>query len=137
MDKIPPERRSENMRRIKSGDTSPEMLVRRTVHGMGYRFRLHGRNLPGKPDLVFAGRRKVIFVNGCFWHCHEDPECKIARLPKSNRDYWLPKLERNKHRDAENIKALKEDAWEVLTVWECETVDREFLKSTLTEFLDS
>lgn len=137
MDKISAEQRSENMRRIRSEDTSPEMLVRRTVHGLGYRYRLHGQDLPGKPDLVFAGRRKVIFVNGCFWHGHEDPGCPIVRLPKSNPDYWLPKLERNKERDVANRAALKKANWDVLTVWECETRDSDTLAKTIRKFLGS
>jgi len=96
--------RSDIMRAVKSKDTTPEMVVRRLIHGIGYRYRLHGKELPGKPDLVFAGRRKVIFVDGCFWHGHD---CKRgARQPKANGDYWKPKIARNVQRDADNLVAL-------------------------------
>src|SRR5262245_61421886 len=101
MDKLTPKRRSENMRRIRSRDMEPELIVRRLVHGMGYRYRLHVKKFPGSPDIVFSRLRKVIFVHGCFWHQHEDPRCKISRMPKSNLDYWKPKLERNHARDIE------------------------------------
>lgn len=110
--------RSNNMQAIKSTDSAPEMTVRRIIHGMGYRYRLHAKHLPGKPDLVFGPRRKVIFVHGCFWHQHA--ECKV-RPPKSNSAYWIPKLARNQARDAAARSALAEDGWDVLTVWECET----------------
>lgn len=109
--------RSENMRRIKSRDTNPEMIVRRLVHAMGYRYRLHRTDLPGKPDMVFAARRKVIFVHGCFWHSHG---CKLSHVPKSNADYWTPKFERNKIRDAAHDVALKSLGWKRLLIWECE-----------------
>ena len=120
-DKITPARRSENMRRIKSKGMKPEMVVRRLVHGLGYRYRLHRKDLPGKPDLVFGPRRSVIFVHGCFWHQHE--ACKDGRLPASNEDYWLPKLARNVERDKEKALALQEAGWRVLAVWECEARD--------------
>ena len=109
------------MRRIRSKGMKPEMMVRRLVHGLGYRYRLHGGKLPGRPDLVFAKRRKVIFVHGCFWHQHKN--CAISRLPKSNQDYWLPKMERNKMRDAQNKVQLRKLGWKCLVVWECETAD--------------
>ncbi|MDB5586885.1 MAG: hypothetical protein JWP26_1855 [Devosia sp.] len=128
--------RSDIMRAVKSKDTTPEMVVRRLIHGMGYRYRLHGKDLPGKPDLVFAGRRKVIFVNGCFWHGHN---CKRgARQPKANGDYWKAKIARNVHRDAGNIVALVRAGWRVVTIWECETkvADRPALAAKLREFLD-
>ena len=102
MDTLSKAQRSERMSRVRGKDTKPELLVRRLVHGMGYRYRLHRRDLPGTPDLVFPGRRKVIFVHGCFWHRHPDPACKLARLPKSRTDFWLPKLEGNRARDIEN-----------------------------------
>lgn len=135
MDKLTPERRSENMRRIKSKDMKPELLVRRLVHGLGYRYRLHKKDLPGKPDLVFGPRKKVIFVHGCFWHGHERTGCLDARRPKSNTDYWNPKLTRNKERDAERIAALQADGWEVLVIWECETKDTKDLQARLQRFL--
>lgn len=137
MDKISKERRSDNMRRIRSGNTKPEMEVRRLVYGMGYRYRLHRKELPGKPDLVFAGRRKAIFVHGCFWHQHPDSRCVDARLPKSNKDYWLPKLRRNQKRDKEAQKALTERGWDWAVIWECETKDREWLARRVTSFLES
>lgn len=135
MDKLTPERRSENMRRIKSKDMKPELLVRRLVHGLGYRYRLHRKDLPGKPDLVFGLKRKVIFVHGCFWHGHEREGCLDARRPKSNTGYWNPKLTRNKERDAERISALQADRWDVLVIWECETTDSKALRIRLRQFL--
>ena len=119
-DKIPEERRSWNMSRIRSKGMKPEMVVRRLIHSMGYRYRLHRKDLPGKPDLVFGPSRKVIFVHGCFWHQHEDPSCKIARIPKTKLDYWMPKLRRNVERDHEHQAQLKEQGWHVLVLWECE-----------------
>ncbi|MCH8195520.1 MAG: DNA mismatch endonuclease Vsr, partial [Chloroflexi bacterium] len=102
---------------------------------LGYRYRLHVRRLPGRPDLVFKGKRKAIFVHGCFWHQHPDPSCADARIPKSNVDYWLPKLRRNAERDFENIRALNEEEWRVLVIWECETRDFHNLESRLDAFL--
>jgi DNA mismatch endonuclease (patch repair protein) len=109
------------MRHIRSRGMLPELAVRSLVHRMGYRFRLHRKDLPGKPDLVFVSRRRVIFVHGCFWHSHQD--CKTAHVPKSNLEYWLPKLQRNQARDRENLKALQAIGWKPLVIWECETVD--------------
>ena len=107
---------------IRSKGMKPELTVRRMLHAMGYRYRLHHRNLPGKPDLVFPARRKIIFVHGCFWHQHQrlDKACRIGRQPKSNREYWLPKLKRNIARDAEQQVALRKLGWDVLVIWECE-----------------
>lgn len=135
MDHLTPERRSENMRRIKSHSTKPEMVVRRLVHGLGFRYRLHRKELPGKPDLVFRPKRKVIFVHGCFWHGHEREGCVDARRPKSNRGYWNPKLARNKKRDAERIVELKKLGWKTLTIWECETQGISLLEKRLQKFL--
>lgn len=123
------------MSRVRSRDTKPELLVRRLVHGMGYRYRLHRRDLPGKPDLVFGPRRKVILVHGCFWHGHEDPACKLARAPKSRQEFWGPKLQRNRERDAEVERRLNESGWEVLTLWECELGDRAGLERRVRTFL--
>lgn len=123
------------MAQIKSANTKPEMTVRRLLHRLGYRFRLHRRDLPGKPDLVFASRRKVIFVHGCFWHQHEREECLDGRKPKSNSAYWGPKLERNVQRDSENCRRLMEAGWDVLVVWECEVSQVDTLQSSLTAFL--
>jgi len=135
MDKLTPERRSENMRRIKSKDMKPELAVRRLAHRLGHRFRIHGKDLPGKPDLVFGPKRMVIFVHGCFWHGHELKGCLDARKPKSNTGYWNPKLERNKERDAERIVALEAAGWKVLIIWECETKDLAKVEKRLKKFL--
>ncbi len=125
------------MARVKGKDTAPEMIVRRLVHAMGRRFRLHRRDLPGTPDLVFPGPRKVIFVHGCFWHRHPDSACKLARLPKSRLDFWLPKLERNRVRDMENQEKLKLLGWDSLVVWECELRDQASLKDKIQAFLST
>lgn len=124
--------RSANMRAIRSKDMQPELKVRSLVHKLGYRFRLHRKDLPGKPDLVFGPRRKVIFVHGCFWHSHT---CKAAHIPKSNQEYWGPKLERNKIRDGRNIEALEANGWRALVIWECEARDEGGLKKRVTAFL--
>ena len=124
--------RSENMRAIRSKNTLPELAVRSLVHKLGYRFRLHRSDLPGKPDLVFPGRHKVMFVHGCFWHSHG---CKKGLVPKSNRDFWLPKLRRNKERDRENLKALAQLDWEALEIWQCELKDSRTLVKRVERFL--
>lgn len=111
-----------------------EMVVRRLVHGLGFRYRLHNADLPGKPDLVFRSRKKVIFVHGCFWHRHAN--CKLARLPKSKLDFWLPKLQTNKERDKRNQKALTKMEWNYLVVWECELNDLKSLKKRIITFLN-
>jgi DNA mismatch endonuclease (patch repair protein) len=121
MDKLTAERRSANMSRIRSKDTAPELLLRQLLHRCGYRFRLHRKGLPGKPDLAFPARRKVIFVHGCFWHQH--PGCREGRVPGSRQDYWEPKLKRNLERDAAARAALKEQGWQALVLWECELKD--------------
>lgn len=131
-DRISKERRSENMRRIKSKDMKPEMIVRQIVHSMGYRYRLHRRDLPGKPDLVFGPKRKVIFVHGCFWHQHT---CRDGRIPETRRDYWEPKLLRNVQRDLEAMRKLEEADWNVLVIWECDTKDIERVSKSLQIFL--
>jgi DNA mismatch endonuclease (patch repair protein) len=109
--------RSENMRAIRGKDTQPELVVRRLIHRLGYRFRLHRKDLPGKPDLVFPSRYKLIFVHGCFWHSHA---CKQGLIPNSNRDFWLPKLSKNSARDDRNTKTLAGEGWNVLVIWQCE-----------------
>jgi DNA mismatch endonuclease (patch repair protein) len=131
-DKLTPERRSANMARIRAKDTKPEMIVRRMVHALGARYRLHRKELPGKPDLVFGPRRKVIFVHGCFWHQHS---CRAGRIPSSRRDYWEPKLKRNSERDAEACAALEAAGWQVLVIWECSIKDKEALEQRLRGFL--
>ncbi len=127
--------RSENMRRIRGKDTEPEWIVRRLVYALGVRYRLHRKDLPGKPDLAFIGKRKLIFVHGCFWHQHPEPSCKIARLPKSRTDYWLPKLERNRSRDQQHLAALQDAGWDVLVIWECEVRDEAALAKRIKRFL--
>lgn len=121
------------MARVKSKDMKPEMRVRRLLHGLGYRYRLHRADLPGRPDLVFPSRRKVIFVNGCFWHRHAG--CARVRVPAANRDYWLAKLERNQARDTRNIALLKKNGWAVMTVWECQLQDMSATTKHLLAFL--
>ncbi|WP_306886207.1 very short patch repair endonuclease [Amorphus orientalis] len=137
MDTLDPHDRSERMKRIRGKNTRPEMVVRSLVHRMGYRFRLHRRDLPGCPDLVFPGRKKVIFVHGCFWHRHPDDACKLARLPKSRLDFWLPKLEGNRERDVLRQKQLADLNWGVMVVWECQIGDLEMLRKNVREFLES
>lgn len=133
MDKLSPARRSHNMSRIRSKNTVPELVVRRTAHALGYRFRLHRKDLPGKPDLVFPRLRAVIFVQGCFWHLHEG--CREGRIPGSRREYWEPKLTRNVDRDRAAQGRLTALGWSVLTVWECEVKDAEALRGRLADFL--
>jgi len=134
-DTLTPEQRSKLMSRIRGRDTSPEMTIRRLVHSMGYRYRLHRRDLPGTPDLVFGPRRKVIFVHGCFWHLHQG--CPLARRPKSRTDYWWPKLEANRQRDKRNQQALEDLGWKVLVIWECEIKKGVSLAERIQDFLGS
>lgn len=129
----PTELRSRIMRAVKGRDTGPEMIVRRLAFGMGYRYRLHRKDLPGKPDLVFAKRRKVVFVHGCFWHGHDC--ARGARLPKQNAEYWANKIARNKERDATHLAALKELGWRSLIIWECELKEPEKVQRRLSQFL--
>jgi len=129
------EHRSWTMSQVRGKDTSPEMAVRRLVRALGFGYRLHAKDLPGRPDLVFRGRRKAIFVHGCFWHRHPDPACKLARLPKSNVDFWETKLTNNFERDKRNEAALGNEGWKTLNVWECQIKDTEALSHTLAEFL--
>ena len=135
MDNISPEARGRQMARVRAKDTRPEMAVRRLVFGMGYRYRLHDARLPGTPDLVFAGRGKVLFVHGCFWHRHEN--CELARLPKSRLDFWLPKLEGNQTRDRVNQRLLRKSGWRILVVWECELRDMPMLTRKIRRFLET
>lgn len=115
-DNVSPEKRSQVMARVGSRDTKPELLIRKGLHALGFRYRLHVKDLPGKPDLVFPRYKSVIQVNGCFWHGHSCPRC---RMPSSNGEYWNRKVARNKERDAENRQLLLDDGWRVLTIWEC------------------
>ena len=129
--------RGELMRRIRSKDSKAERAVRSLIHRLGYRFRLHRRNLPGTPDIVFPSRKRVIFVHGCFWHLHPDPDCKRARMPKTRVDYWKPKLEGNRRRDLVNREKLRALGWGVLEIWECEVRDMERIEDKITSFLEA
>lgn len=129
MDKITAERRSWNMSRIRSANTSPERRVRSLLHRMGYRFRLHRQDLPGRPDIVLPGRRTVVLVHGCYWHRH--PECRFAYTPKSNKAFWEAKFEENVARDRRQHCQLQSLGWRVITVWECETKDKPALEQRL------
>lgn len=122
------------MRLVKSEDTTPELAVRKLTYALGYRYRLHRRDLPGCPDLVFPARRKVLFVHGCFWHWHG---CKRSRMPKTNESYWRAKIDRNVQRDAKNLKMLKRQGWRALVVWECQIKDAKRLAKKLSHFLDN
>ena len=121
---------------IRGKDTGPEMKVRKLVHGLGYRYRLYGSSVPGKPDLVFVGRRKVIFVNGCFRHRNPDSACKLARMPKSRLEFWAPKLEKNRERDEHVASELMKQGWEALTVWECQLGEMPAVAERVRSFLD-
>ncbi len=134
-DKVSPEVRSRIMAQVKSKGMKPEMTVRRLLHGLGYRYRLHRADLPGRPDLVFSSRRKIVFVNGCFWHYH--PDCERVRIPATNRDYWLAKLERNRDRDGRNLSLLEESGWSVMTTWECQLRDLNTATERLVAFLEA
>lgn len=136
MDTLSRAERSERMSRVRSKDTRPELLVRRLTHAAGFRYRLHDKRLPGRPDMVFRGRRKVVFVHGCFWHRHSNPDCKLARMPKSRLDFWKPKLDANRERDKRVQGELAHEGWETLIVWECETRRKECLKNKIIAFLE-
>lgn len=123
------------MKRVKQRDTAPELIVRKILFSAGYRYRIHRRDLPGSPDIVFPGRRKAIFVNGCFWHGHEN--CPRASLPKTRFQYWKNRILKNRERDARSITALEKLGWAVDTIWECQTKDMASLEERLARFLDS
>jgi DNA mismatch endonuclease, patch repair protein len=133
MDKISKEHRSWNMSRIKGKNTKPEIIVRKLLHSMGYRFRLHRKDLPGKPDIVLPKYKTVIFVNGCFWHGHE--KCIDGHIPKTNSDYWREKIKKNIERDSNNIAKLEKDTWDVVVIWECETRNCEYLVERINSML--
>jgi DNA mismatch endonuclease (patch repair protein) len=135
MDRATSAERSAQMSLVKSKNTGPELVVRKLAHSLGYRYRLHGARLPGKPDLVFAKRKKVVFVHGCFWHRHVG--CRRATTPATNLDYWLPKFERTVERDQQNIDGLSSLGWSSLVVWECELKNTGDLADKLRAFLDS
>lgn len=133
LDDVDPLRRR-IMSAVRGRDTKPEMVVRRLLHSMNYRYRLHRRDLPGRPDIVFAGRRKVVFVHGCFWHRH--PNCSKASRPKKRADFWTEKFKRNVERDREVEDRLEQAGWSSLVVWECETRFPESLALKLRDFLE-
>ncbi len=134
MDKLSAERRSENMRRIRSKDTAPERAVRKICREIGFPgYRIHRKDLPGKPDIAWISRKQAVFVHGCFWHGHDCAEG--TRKPKSNQDYWIPKIKRNKQRDNENITLLHAAGWNVLAIWECEISEKDLLLKKLQWFL--
>ena len=125
--------RSYNMSRIRGADTEPELRVRKLLHGMGLRYRLHGKGLPGKPDLVFAGARAVLFVHGCFWHMHR---CKHGKpVPATNANFWATKRRSNVERDKRNRKALKKDGWHVFEIWECQTRHEDTMRAKLDSLI--
>ncbi len=132
-DTLTPAERSERMSRIHGKGSVPEIKLRHLVHGMGFRYRLHRGDLPGKPDLVFPGRRAVIFMHGCFWHRHDG--CKLARLPKSKLDFWETKLEANKRRDTIHQQQLQALGWRVLVIWECEMARLDEVAARVRSFL--
>ncbi len=134
-DKLTPAERSRNMASIRSKGMKPELAVRKAAHALGFRFRLHRKDLPGKPDLVFPKYRAAIFVHGCFWHQHPEPRCLDGLPPKSNLGYWGPKLARNLERDAGSQAALQGMGWRTLVIWECETKDAEGLAAKIAGFL--
>lgn len=134
MDRIGPQARSALMSKVRGKDTGPEMIVRRLIYRLGYRYRLHVRELPGQPDLVFPSRQKAIFIHGCWWHQHR---CKRGnRRPATRREYWLPKLEANKRRDAETRSKLRRMGWRTLVIWECQTKDSDMVRSLAQKFLE-
>jgi DNA mismatch endonuclease (patch repair protein) len=137
MDKLTSAARSRNMSAIRSKGMKPEMAVRSLLHKLGYRFRLHLRELPGNPDLVFTSRRAIVLVHGCFWHQHQSASCRIVRKPKSHERYWLPKLQGNMRRDAQNLAKLRALGWRVMVVWECSLDRLNGLEARLRKFLES
>jgi len=134
MDSLSPERRSANMSRIRSQNTLPELTVRKILHAMGYRYRMHVRELPGKPDIVLPRLRRIIEVRGCFWHQHLG--CIDSHIPRSRGTYWLPKLTRNQLRDEKNKVRLRKLGWKLLIVWECQVQNSQRLLKRLKKFLE-
>lgn len=128
----------EHIRKVMQGNraqnTRPEIIVRQLLTSLGYRYRLHARDLPGRPDVVFRSRRKAILVHGCFWHQHESPTCSLRSHPRSNVAYWAPKLAGNKRRDAQVLVQLAQEGWSTLLIWECEIADTKMLTSKLKRF---
>jgi DNA mismatch endonuclease (patch repair protein) len=136
MDTLTRSERSKRMALIRGKDTKPELLVRRIARSCGYKFRLHDKKLPGKPDLVFPKLRKIIFVHGCYWHRHPDPACRLARLPKSRLAFWVPKLTENRRRDLRTIARLRRQKWSVAVVWECQIYRPDTLAKRIKTFLE-
>ena len=134
VDVFTPEKRSTIMASIKGGNTKPEVLVRRLLHSVGYRFRLHSDKLPGKPDIVLTKHRKIILVHGCFWHAHTG--CRRAKLPSTNVRFWREKIERNQARDRRVIRKLRRMGWGVMVVWQCQTANVDRLTRRLLHFLE-
>lgn len=134
-DRLTKERRSWNMSRIRGKDTIPEKRVRSMLHGMGYRFRLHRRDLPGKPDIVFVSRHVALFVHGCFWHRHKG--CKNCTTPTNNQEFWTEKLDGNAARDKRIRRALRKVGWTSFVIWECQTEDAHRLEGTLSRFVNT
>lgn len=135
MDVFSKEKRSQIMSRVSGKNTKPELVVRSLLHKMGYRFRLHRKNLPGKPDITLQKYKKVIFVHGCFWHGHTD--CPRSKRPTTNKKFWREKLDKNRERDKASVNNLKELGWDVLVVWTCEVNDIFKLKNKLLSFLEN
>ncbi len=135
MDKFDRNKRSEIMRGVKSKNTKPEIIVRKILHKLGFRFRIHRKDLPGKPDIVLPKYKKVIFIHGCFWHCHEG--CKKSQLPTTNKEFWENKIEKNKIRDVENLNRIHALSWEALVIWGCEVSasKRNSLERKLLDYL--
>jgi DNA mismatch endonuclease, patch repair protein len=133
VDRISKQHRSWNMSRIKSRNTSPELIVRSLIHRLGYRFRLHSKKLPGKPDIVLSRLKTVIFVHGCFWHRHKN--CRLCYTPKTRRSFWLPKFESNVVRDAEKARQLRKLGWRVRIIWECQTTSETQLQRRVERLL--
>lgn len=135
MDTLTQTERSRRMGLVRSADTKPEIFVRRMLSRLGFRYRLHARNLPGCPDIVFRGRKKIIFIQGCFWHRHSSTTCNLARMPKSRKAFWSAKLEANRQRDQVNQRKLRRSGWHVLQVWECELKNIDKLERRIVRFL--
>ena len=135
VDVLSPEQRHRNMSRIRGRDTTPERTVRSVLHGLGYRFRLHRRDLPGRPDIVLPRFGVVIFVHGCFWHRH--PGCRYTTTPRTRACFWQQKFAQNVERDRRNVASLSKSGWRVLCVWECEMRDRDALARRLVRFLEA
>lgn len=133
VDRLTPAQRSAHMRKIRRANTKPEWIVRRILFGLGYRYRLQWRGAPGRPDVAFPGRRKAIFVHGCFWHQHNG--CSLAHVPETRRQFWENKFARNRARDARDLERAKLEGWQALVIWECQTRNVDGLPKLLAEFL--